>query len=82
MKELKPCPFCGEQPYVNSYDRLITIGCKKCFYYRSFHGLVQNEIDTGVPIIYEGGIVSDHEWYDKDAHKKAVEAWNRRAYDE
>lgn len=76
--DLKPCPFCGEEPYVDTCDRLIVIGCNKCNYSRGFHGLVQSEINTGIPIVYEGGKESDHEWYDKDALEKAIEAWNRR----
>ena len=79
MSELKPCPFCGGEAYVTSCDRIINIGCKPCGYHRYFHGLVQSEINTGVPIVYTGGVKSDSEWYDKDAHEKAIEAWNRRA---
>lgn len=79
---LKPCPFCGGEAYEWCCDRVINIGCKACRYHLNYHGLVQSKINTGVPIIYEGGKASDHEWYDKDAYKKAVEAWNRRAKDE
>ena len=79
MDKLKPCPFCGEMPTVYSCDRLISIGCKPCGYSRGFHGLVQSEIDTGVPIVYTGGTISTSEWYDKDAREKAITAWNRRA---
>ncbi len=79
--ELKPCPFCGGEPYIDACDRLISIGCKPCGYRRSFHGLVQSEIDTGVPIVYKGGKVSDSEWYDQFAHEKAIESWNRRTND-
>ena len=79
MMELKPCPFCGGEAYEWACDRLINIGCKTCDYLLHFHGIVQSEIDTGVPIVYKGGKVSDYEWYDKDAHKKARAAWNRRA---
>ena len=82
MIELKPCPFCGGEPFTQYYDRLIVIGCKPCGYRRSFHGLVQSEINTGVPVVYKGGKVSDHEWYDQFAHEKAHEAWNRRASNE
>lgn len=79
MAELKPCPFCGSAPDVFSCDRLISISCKSCGYSRGFHGLVQSEINTGVPIVYTGGKISTTEWYDKNAHEKAIEAWNRRA---
>ena len=82
MAELKPCPFCGGNPYYESYDRLIIIGCHTCGYSRGFHGYVQSEQDTGVPIIYQGGKISDYEWYDKAAHEKATEAWNRRVKDD
>lgn len=81
MAELKPCPFCGGEAYEDACDRIIRIGCKACKYNRAFHGLVQSEINTGVPIIYTGGEVSDSEWYDQYAHERAYEAWNRRAED-
>lgn len=77
MIELKKCPFCGGEPFEWSCDRLIQIGCKKCSYQLSFHGVIQSEIDTGVPVVYEGDKVSDHEWYDQFAHEKAAEVWNR-----
>lgn len=78
---VKPCPFCGGEPYIDSCDRLILIGCNLCGFSRYFHGLVQSEVNTGIPIVYKGGKVSDSEWYDQFAHEKAVEAWNRRAND-
>lgn len=55
----KEVPFLWGEAYEESVDRLIVIGCRPCGYYRSFHGLVQTEIDTGVPIVYEGGKVSN-----------------------
>lgn len=79
MNELKPCPFCGGEAYTWACDRVIEIGCKACNYHMSFPGLVQSEINTHVPVVYKGNIVSDHEWYDKDAHKRATQKWNRRA---
>lgn len=82
MEKLKPCPFCGGEAFEWACDRLIEIGCKKCLYHLSFHGLVQSEINTGVPIFYKGGKKSETEWYDQFAHEKAAEAWNRRVNDE
>lgn len=76
--KLKPCPFCGGEAKRWSCDRLILIGCATCNYKRSFHGLVQSEIETACPVRYRDGTVSDHEWYDGLAHEKAAEAWNRR----
>lgn len=81
MSDLKPCPFCGGDAYEDACDRLITIGCKPCGYHMSFHGLVQSEFDTGVPVVYNGGKISDCEWFDSKAHERAAEAWNRRAND-
>ena len=75
---LKPCPFCGEEPYVESCDRLIDIGCEVCGYHLHFHGLVQSEFETPVIISrYNGGFPA--EWYDPDAYEKAAAGWNRRA---
>ena len=74
---LKPCPFCGKEPYVESCDRLIDIGCEECGYHLNFHGLVQSEVETPVVVSrWHGGLPA--EWYDKDAYKKAAAAWNRR----
>ena len=81
MSELKPCPFCGGEAYEFACDRLIEIGCDRCKFHLSFHGIVQSEINTGVPIVYSGGKKSDYEWYDKNARLKAAEAWNRRVHD-
>lgn len=79
IEQLKPCPFCGGKPFVDSCDRLIEIGCKSCGYYRVFHGIIQSEFQTGVAIPYSDGTISGDEWYDKDANEKAIEAWNNRA---
>ena len=78
-KPLKVCPFCGAEPYMDSCDRVITIGCFGCGYRRSFHGLVQNEIVTKVVASYKKGTEEPLEWYDKDAYEKAADAWNIRA---
>lgn len=78
---LKRCPFCGGEPYVDSCDRLIQIGCKRCDYHRYFHGLVQNEIVTDVVASYKKGTEEPLEWYDKDAYDKAGAAWNERYVD-
>ena len=76
--KLKPCPFCGGEAYEESCDLFINIGCESCKFVRTFHGVVQSEINTGKPIIYFGGRVSNHEWYDVRAHERAAEQWNRR----
>lgn len=81
MDKLKPCPFCGGEPYIDSCDRLIRICCEPCGYDRAFHGLVQSEIETPVVASYKKGTKEPLEWYDKDAYEKAVDAWNRRAND-
>lgn len=70
--ELKPCPFCGDMPYIESCDRIINIGCEPCNYHRYFHGLVQSEFETEVEASPYG------EWYDKEAYETAAAKWNRR----
>lgn len=64
MTKLKPCPFCGSKAYEESCDRLVVIGCEECGYSMS---------------VYKGGLTSKTDWYDKYAHKKAYEKWNRRS---
>lgn len=76
---LKPCPFCGAEPYVDSCDRIINIGCDECKYHRYFHGLVQSEFETPVVISRYKNTGEAYEWYDKDAFLKAAMGWNRRA---
>lgn len=75
---LKPCPFCGAEPYVDSCDRIIDIGCDKCGYHRHFHGLVQDEIETDVVVSRYKDSRKAYEWYDKDAYQKAAAGWNER----
>lgn len=75
---LKPCPFCGAEPYMDSYDRAISLGCFGCGYRRTFHGLVQTDFETPVVASYKKGTEEPLEWYDKDAYERAAEAWNRR----
>ena len=76
---LLPCPFCGAEPYIDSCDRLINIGCEPCKFHLYFHGLVQSEIETGVVASRSSKTGEPLEWYDKDAYQKAVDGWNRRA---
>lgn len=75
---LKPCPFCGSEPYVDSCDRIIDIGCDKCGYHRHFHGFVQDEIETDVVASWYKDSKKAYEWYDKDAYQKAAAGWNER----
>lgn len=79
---LKPCPFCGSEPYIDSYDRLIGISCKSCGYTRYFYGLIQTDHKTDVVASYYKNTNEPFEWYDPNAYKHACEEWNRRAYDE
>lgn len=81
MDELKPCPFCGGKPYIDSCDRLINIGCKPCGYTRYFYGLVQSDHKTDVVVSYNQNTNEPLEWYDPNAYKHACEEWNRRADD-
>lgn len=76
--ELKPCPFCGEMPYIESCDRIIDIGCEPCHYHMAFHGLVQSEFETPVVVSKYRDTGKAFEWYDKDAYETAVGRWNMR----
>lgn len=76
--ELKPCPFCGEMPYIESCDRIIVIGCEPCHYHMQFHGLVQSDFETKVIVSKYKDTGEAYEWYDKDAYETAVGRWNMR----
>jgi len=43
MAELKPCPFCGGEPYFYAADRIINIGCYMCRYHRYWKGLITTD---------------------------------------
>jgi hypothetical protein len=77
IKLLKPCPFCGKIPTLESCDRIIQISCDNCHYTRIFYGLI-SFVPSDVPVRYEGGVISTTEFYHADAHEKAIEAWNTR----
>lgn len=71
--ELRPCPFCGGEPYEDSCDRIIEIGCRKCNYHRWWHGLI-------TPVEHKVK-VNALEYYNPNAHEEATEDWNRRVYE-
>ena len=70
MNELKPCPFCGEIPFL---DKNPIIGYKGYFEY-DIHCS-----KCGCHLWYRGNdtIYRTHE----EAIKNVIEAWNRRVYE-
>ena len=80
-RTILPCPFCGGDPYIDSCDRFIKIGCEPCGYYRYFPGLVQSDHTTNVVVGTSKQTGKPIEWYEKDAYELAIDAWNRRADD-
>lgn len=73
--ELKNCPFCNNKAYMESCDRLITIGCKECNYRMAFNGLLTTK-KTDVVASYSNG--EPWEYYNENAYEEAVEKWNTR----
>lgn len=77
--DLKPCPFCGGEAYIESCDRIINIGCRKCRYHLYFDGLVTT-VPHGMPISEPDSAVP--EYYNPRAHEDAADVWNHRAGEE
>lgn len=77
-RTLLGCPFCGGEPFIDSCDSLINIGCEHCKFHLYFHGFVQSEIETKVVASRSSNTGEPLERYDKDAYQKAVIGWNRR----
>ena len=75
--ELKPCPFCGGEAYIESYDRLINIGCLKCRFHLHFDGILTT-VPHGNPV---NALSAVPEYINTRAYEEAAEAWNRRADD-
>ena len=77
MAELKPCPFCGELPYIEkkplytTYHDGTTHGYFGCFKY----DIRCNKCGCNIPL---GGNDTVYRT-DEEAKKNATEAWNRRA---
>ena len=72
MAELKPCPFCGGKPYLETNHRaFIKAQTTKVAYVRCRNCNARTErfalTDFG------------HTSFSEEANKKAIEAWNRRA---
>lgn len=74
--ELKPCPFCGSEPYTSTCDVLIQIGCKKCDYHLHFKGLLRLREDHPDRLI---GSRDDKYVYYEEAYEDAASKWNTRA---
>ena len=72
MEKLKPCPFCGGKPYLETHHRAFIkakttrvafVRCREC------------EARTQRFELTDFGRTS----YSEEASKKAIEAWNRRS---
>ena len=72
---LVPCPWCGEIPNVESYDRLIAYECK-CGERRTYPGILQTKES---PVLASAPESAIKEYYHRDADIEARLAWNTRA---
>ena len=74
MAELKPCPFCGGKPYLETRHRAF-INAKTTRV--AFVRCTECEARTQRVPLTDFGCTS----YSFKANEKAIEAWNRRAED-
>lgn len=72
---LLPCPWCGKEPKITAYDRLIVYECE-CGERKSYPGLLQTK-ESAVLASAPGSAIL--EYYHRDAHEQAHLAWNTRA---
>ena len=72
---LVPCPWCGKEPKITAYDRLIVYECE-CGERKSYPGLLQTK-ESAVLASAPGSAIL--EYYHRDAHEQARLAWNTRA---
>ena len=70
MEELKPCPFCGGEPYFDEMERIINIGCGVCKYHRYWKGVITTEPHEEQ--------LNKREYYNPKAQEEAIKEWNRR----
>lgn len=75
MAELKPCPFCGEVPYIEKSPMWRTHGGTTHGYYGCFeYDIHCHKCGCNVPL----GECYTIRISDEVARKNAIEAWNRR----
>ena len=75
-EELKECPWCGNRPYIDVNDRIITIGCYRCQYSRSFNSFISIN-PTNVMLPNQESAIRP-EYYQSHATEVAAKVWNAR----
>ena len=74
--ELKPCPFCGETPYIEKIPlwKTHSDGTTHGYYNNFEYDIHCHECGCRIPLIANDTIYRD----DKKAKQNAIDAWNRR----
>ena len=80
-KQLKPCPFCGSDVYLEKKPLWSELGGTKRGYYGCYEYVIEcNNEDCGCHVKLPG---NDTVYTtDEEAKENAIKAWNRRADNE
>lgn len=79
---IKPCPFCGEVPYLERVPLWSFHGNSTHGYYGCFEYVIKCRSPRCRCSVYLGDNTTIYSLADEEAKKNAIEAWNTRFVEE